>query len=498
MKLNIVQPQSARVTLPVRLCVRPQDLSAFQARTLSYKKFTDAGVDFGPDDFANDSERLAARSLANTLIQESSLKSTGWTDPSAGSLIPGFIAIEVAFPFDELAIQESIKDVVRLAGVQMDVAVRVLGHLEAYAQQTYERLSAQVAEVCRRYAQPIAAFQAIRSATTYGGLENLNENQLVSLVDELLALPDQLPSLSDLEALLSKSVSKYPAPGASVCFDIRDERLFGTFTMNDSAPLRANCNPPKATIEVVVLPEDILRSNHWEVVVRASIVGSFIPKFSESKTFKIDLLPLLGIHQEIDDYFPEQDYQAMDAADKASLLVRLSERKNSSDSMLAAIGNALSRIANKRNLAEASEWIAAHGSEALKLGSDLNYSMVRQYRLERAQFVLAGLLGEITGWEIALCKDLDSFHFPNKKASPSERALRAATAILPVAPDTTIYYAERISNTLQPEDGEYLKIEEGQLFPGAPAYVLFWPAPHAVPKGLPATSKSRKPRRKPV
>lgn len=498
MKLNIVQPESARVTLPVRLCVRPQDLGAFQAHTLTHNTFTEAAVDFGPDDFANDSERLAARDLALILQRESTHVNTGWQKHPTGSLIPGVIAIEAAFPFDELAIQESLKDVVRLAGVQRNVAVGVLGHLEAYAALTHKELSAKIAEACRLYEQPVATFQELCSTTSSDRLKALDEKQLLSLTDQLVALAAQLPSPSDLEALLRKSIPEYPAPVTSVSFSVDDEMGYGAFLMDKSALLRSDCTPPKASVIVTVRHANDLccTSSEWKVEIYASVVGSYIADFAGTEIFEIDLFPLLGIHEVID-RLPEEDFQAMGGAEKAALLVRLYEDKRDSRGPLSDIGRALSRIADERNQAEASEWIAAHGSEALKLGSDLDYSMVRKYRLERAQLVLAGLLSEISGWEIALCKDLDSVYFPHKKASPSERALRAATAILPVAPNTTIYYAERISNTLQPEDGEYLKIEEGELFSGAPAYVLFWPDRHAVPKGPQATSKARKPRRKP-
>ena len=509
MKLNICQPATARVTLPFRLCVRTQDLKAFQAQTLSHKTFVDASSDFGPEDFASDDERLAARDLARTLaIEAANIDRTYAYNQRAGSLIPGAIVIDAAFPFNEPAIQASIKEIVRLAGEQRSASNAIIQAFEVFAEQACSRVEHRIAELNRQYKKPISDLHEVEKHCKDASLADLDEDRLLSIADRYAACADELPSSQDLMPVFREAVGNFPVPDVAVSCGIYDDYNYKAVLAQSDAPLlRRDCSPPKAGVTVDIEGSSQFSSKKWSITFSLSVDGSYIASHRARKSFIIELSQLLDAQLVVSSYgAPFSDSNSFSSRDREHRIALLTEGAKKKDNQLHRpdhplfrIGEVLIRIQRRKRDEEAAEWIATTGSESLRLGAQLSYSIVRQYRLERGQKVLNELLAGIEGWEMALASDLDSVYFASKKASPSERALKAAAALLPAVPSAEVLYAERISARMAPENGEFLRIKEGGLFPDSPEYVLFWPSPSRKDTAIDSVGKpvvTRKPRKK--
>lgn len=468
MKLNIAQMTPARVVFPVRLQVRSEDLPAFQAATLSHRAFVDATIDLGPEDFPNDAERLAARDLAALIRSENHRDNDYYYDPTGQQVVAGMLAIEIAYPFEEADIRQAAIDLIGKAMGQQEFVATAFADFEAWTKKVELTLRTTAKALLKKHKKALSKFDALQLRRK-AAVQSLNQEELLAFVSAYRELAQEIPSEEDVQSTFEDAIpsGSLPFQPKYLRFRLHSSRLMAVMEMNRSATTRTASSEPTVSIAIhLVGADDHFGCEAASLDCRMTIQGSLIERKEKSSEAAFsELEPLMtAVYQVREDWG------------------RYGKAFNE-DGMPADISEAMKRIEAKAIVDEMDTWIRNYGSPSLKLGHEQKFSMTRQYRLERAQSVLAHLLEPYPGWALVLSGDIAEGTRSAEKASPSARALNALVGIKAVAPGATIHYSPALTDETLPEDGEYLWIPADQCFPDAPGIAICWPLPAPVKKG---------------
>lgn len=467
MKLNIAQMTPARVVFPVRLQVRSEDLPAFQAATLSHRAYVDATIDLGPEDFPNDAERLAARDLAALLRSETARDSHHYYDSVGQPVVAGMLIIEIAYPFEEATIrQAAINRIVEAMG-QQEFVKTAFAAFEGWTNQVDSTLRKTAKALLKQHKKALSQFDALQLRRK-AAVQALNQAELLAFVSAYRDLAQEIPSEEDVQSTLEDAVpsGNLPFQPKQLRLRLHSSRLMAAMDMNRSATTRTASSEPSVSIAIHLIgANDHFGREEASLDCRMTIQGSLIERKEKSSEAAFsELEPLMTAV-----YRVQEDLGRYGKA-------------FSEDRIPADISEALKRIEAKAIVDEMDTWIQNFGSPSLKLGHEQKFSMTRQYRMERAQSVLGGLLEPYPGWALVLSGDITDGTRSAEKASPSARALNALVGIKAVAPGATIHYSPVLTEETLPEDGEYLWIPADQCFPDAPGIAICWPLPVPVKK----------------
>jgi hypothetical protein len=461
MKLNIPQMVPARAVFSVRLHVRSEDLPAYQAATLSHRTFVDATVDLGPEDFPSDPLRLAARDLEALLRSEHTGNSNHYYDDDGKPIVAGMLVITVAYPFDESEIRQTVIKLVGDALNQGEFVTSAFEAFEVWTRQVESTFRSTAKALLRKHKKNLSQFANLQSRREVA-IQQLAHEELLSIVNDYRDLARAIPSEADVQSALASSISSesLPFPTQSLRVTLHSKHLMAGFSMDRSPIARTSSPEPAVYIDIYVIENDDRRGREATLDCQITIKGSLIGRAKNSiKIAFTDLDPLMDAVYQV-----QNDWGKYDST-------------FDEDRVPADISEALKRVEAKAIADEVTAWINSHGSPSLKLGHEQKFSMTRQYRLERAQSVLADLLAPYPGWALVLSGDLAHYMRSAEKASPSSRALNILVGIKTFAPNATIHYSATLNEETAPEDGEYLWIPDGQCFPDAPGIAVCWPLP---------------------
>ena len=475
MKINITQTPPARVVFPVRLIVRAGDLQAYQAATLSHRAYVDATIDLGPEDFTNDQVRLAARDLASLLSLESDLSHDHFLrNRTTGSVIPGSLSIEVAYPFDEAEVRQSVINLVGDALRQQDFVTSAYTAFETWAGQVESTLRLTATALLNKHKNALSKFGSLQ-VRRKEAIEQLDTKALLGVLNDYRKLAQTFPSEEEVQSDLASAISLTGLPSETRLLPVKLHLspLWASHYMDDLSE-STRTTDPQPSIEVsiaITCASDVIASRRTTLDLSIVSAGSLLMR-TENKRSAVftDLDPLLGAINQI-----HVDWGRFDRT--------ISKSKVPDD-----IQAALNRVASKDIAEEAEAWIRANGSPSLKLGLEHDFSMTRQYRLERAQTVLADFLSPYAGWSLVLAGDIEEGVGHALKASPSARALNVLVGVKTIASDATILYSAELNEETAPDNGEYVWLPEEQCFPHAPGIAICWP--------LPATTKNTRKKRR--
>ena len=462
MKLNIAEMAPARVVFSVRLYVRGEDLPAYQAATLSHRTFVDATVDLGPEDFQSDPLRLAARDLEALLRSEHAGNSNHYYDRDDKPIVAGMLVIEIAYPFEESEIRQTVIKLVVDALNQRNFVTSAFEAFEVWTRQVESTFRSTAKALLRKHKKNLSQF-AILQSRREDAIQQLEQEGLLSIVNDYRDLAREIPSEADVQSALASSISSESLPfqTKSLRVTLHSSKLMSVFSIGSRSPITRTSNPePSVYIVINVIGNDDRRGKEATLDCQITIEGSLIGRATNSVEIAFtDLESLM-----------DAVYQVKNDWGKCERI--FDEKRVPGD-----ISEALKRVEAKAIADEVTAWINSHGSPSLKLGHEQKFSMTRQYRLERAQSVLADLLAPYPGWALVLSGDIAHGTRSAEKASPSSRALNILVGIKTFAPDATIHYSATLNEETAPEDGEYLWIPEGQCFPDAPGIAVCWPLP---------------------
>lgn len=459
MKLTIAQVAPARVALPVRLHIRPDDLPTYQAATLSHRTFVDATIDLGAEDFNDDAARLAARDLASLLHSETRGDHDAIYHQIGVSVLAGMLVIEVAYPFDEADIRRSVIGLVADAVRQQGFVQSTGAAFDAWAPQATAVVKSAAKALQEKLANLLSEFDSLQLRRK-AAIQQLNRNALLSVLDDYRELASQFPCVEDIESALSSSLPLEDIPFQVNYLSVKvySDRVMQVFQTDLSSNTTRTLDPhPSVSVTLAVLRDPDLGGTTLNIAL--AIRGSLIRRKNTEAQVKFpDLDPLLDAIYQI-------------GTDWAKFGRTINEQRVPED-----ISDALLRIETRIVAAEADAWIKAHGSPSLQLGHEQNFSMTRQYRLERAQSVLSDVLTPYPGWALVLASDFMQGIRAAQKASPSARALDVLVGIRnSFAPEATILYAAALNEETVPEYGEYVWIPDDQCFPESPGIAICWP-----------------------
>lgn len=474
MKLNIEQTPPARVTLPLRLSIAPADLSKYQAATMSTRTFVDAALDFSPDDFTTDSERIAATHLSRLLSREAQLDANhrGYRGPHDVTAVPGRLTLEVAYPIDQATVHSQVVALVRESSQQqamVDAATLAF-------QQWRDSLEPQILPLAKRAAAEqaswVSAFKALEQRAGEAA-QALDEAALQQVVKDYQQMGEQMPSPDTVFGALAEQLAQLPGPaGLPLAWDLdagrfwidRDEPVFLRELTQPRVVLKASAT---------LLYGGLFGENGPSVVLELTGGASLIKHVAE-KPSAINLSALVPFFQ------------------AAQTLAESLEGDPKEYSTFGRVQSALEKIARNKTVAEMRAWIAAHGSTHLQKGIDLDYSMMRLYREERTRAILAELSADFAAWQI--CVDPASMNLANipTKASPSAEALSALDLVKRVSPDAGIGFSGDIPSLVRAINDEVIYVPAETFFPNAPGLIIYREAPAPVKRSRKAAAPAIK------
>lgn len=450
MKMNIVQPTPERVKLPFRLFIREADLKKFQAATMSNRTYLDASIDFGPEDLSTDGERLACFQLSRLLFQEAQLsEQRNWFEDK--NVVPGKLCLDVAYPNQPEEIQAAVVALVTEAGRQLELAQSLQVQFDSWAESVEDDLISASQEVAKQNDSWVEK-QADLEKRSKKIISAKSEKALLKLKDELDEFVNSFPDVDELLQPIADRASTI-AGFNGVTIDWRLRTGLMGYSMDDrtSALIRSKDVGLKAHVSGEIKTD--LRKSNTHVDIELDVSGHLIYPLNAKKTIK---LPALVDLEKVNEFVGENKHGRTD-----------------NYSISSNIAKTLESLHRDKVVNEMNAWIAKHGSAHLKKGVDLDYSMMRLYREERARSILGNLSVEFNLWQLSV--DPASLNVTNipSKASPSEASINALSLIHKITKKASIGYARDEHHLMRAIDDEIIYVQEGGLFQSSPSLIIY-------------------------
>lgn len=462
MNLQIAQPTPQRVALSFRLNVRESDHKKLIASTFGSRTSFDATVEFEPNDFSNDTERLAACDLASVLATEV-LRAQG-TSRIEDRRKPGYLDLTVPYPYTEEDVRLGAQAMVREAACQKAEVVSNLAMFEAWSGQVVanaERIAVDSAKACERWIKLVDDFDAqLQNAITAG-----DEQRLLELKETYLRIAAEFPSLHQTLEEFSMKLSQTSPTDLDVRWGVHFG--FGVMDMQENA-FERTVTP--GTFTRVRIDLSIRRAHVGPRADGVLLLLEFIAGGS--------LIAKVKVRKEV-------HLQAFDPVWRLAKRLGAIERFEPKDELPPIMEDALAKAAKVRMNREMSAWIEQHGSAHLKQGVALSYSMVRLYREERSRQVLNSLSPAFAEWSVAVDGEATERKDFSLKASPSAEAFEALVLVHSVAPGAKIVYGGNSQFTAV--NDEVIVVPEGELFPNSSETFVYREA--AGKRAVPAKRK---------